>query len=120
MNPTTPPAPNHAPWQPPQPPRSGRTALTVLAAVLWMMTMTAVAWFALVVALNLLTASETGDPAGAMALQFVTIVVGGAAVLLAVAFAPGVRRLSPEARLVLLGCLAWSVPAVLLVSGYFG
>ncbi|MEW1795427.1 hypothetical protein [Streptomyces niveus] len=44
------------------------------------------------------------------------IVAGSAAALTALAFAPGIRKLTTESRLLLAGALAFPVPAILAIT----
>ncbi|MFE2329274.1 hypothetical protein ACFXD5_36140 [Streptomyces sp. NPDC059385] len=91
-------------------------ALVVAAAVLWAVTGSAVGFILLVVAaLSLLGAATGGDMAELM-LWPVCIVGGAGAVFTLLYFAPGIRRLSREARFTLLGALA--CPAPLALVGY--
>ncbi len=55
-------------------------------------------------------------PVGGLLLRYVLIVAGSAAALTALAFAPGIRKLTTESRLLLAGALAFPVPAILAIT----
>ncbi|GAA0617209.1 hypothetical protein [Streptomyces crystallinus] len=113
MNPTTY-ATLYGPYQPPRPrPRHGRQVLVVvLAAVLWAITFVSVAELAFLVGMVALWGAAEGQPVGEFVMTFVGIVGVATTLLVALAFAPGVRRLAPAMRLLLLGALACPVPTV--------
>lgn len=93
MNPTTY-ATLYGPYQPPGPrPHRGQAVVAVLAAVLWAVTFASLALLTFVVGMAALWGAAEGAPVGDFVLSFCGIVVGAAAVLGALAFAPGVRRL---------------------------
>ncbi|OAR26645.1 hypothetical protein A8W25_31605 [Streptomyces sp. ERV7] len=112
MNPTTY-AALYGPYQPPRRrPHRGQAVVTVLAGMLWAVTFASLALLTFVVGMAALWGAADGTPVGDLVLTFFGIIIGAAAVLAALAFAPGVRRLAPASRLLLLGALACPVPTV--------
>ncbi|WP_331749535.1 MULTISPECIES: hypothetical protein [unclassified Streptomyces] len=90
-------------YGPPQPaPRPGRTGVVVPAWVLWTLSVASLAWLTFLVALTALWGAVEGAAAGGFVLLFVLIVTGAAVALIALAFAPGVRRLHRAGRLLAL------------------
>ncbi|MFI8238885.1 hypothetical protein ACIF83_16695 [Streptomyces sp. NPDC085866] len=103
----------YGPAQPAQPQRRGETVVGLLAALLWMLTLASVGWLTFLVGMVALWGLADGASwaeTRAFALPYALTVAGAAAALLALAFAPGVRRLTPLTRLLLLGALAFPVP----------
>ncbi|GHI07059.1 hypothetical protein AQI88_21675 [Streptomyces cellostaticus] len=103
-------------YGPPQPaPRQSRGEVTVglLAVLLWTLTLASLGWltflFGMVALWGLADGMSWAEIRGSL-LPYVLTVVGAAAVLVALAFAPGIRRLKPLTRLLLLGLLACPVP----------
>ncbi|MFJ9868378.1 hypothetical protein [Streptomyces sp. NPDC101165] len=96
--------------------RRGETAVGLLAVLLWILTLASVGWLTFLVGMVALWSLADGASwaqTRAIALPYVLTVVGAAAALFALAFAPGVRRLAPLTRLLLLGALAFPVPTAL-------
>ncbi|MEU9158788.1 hypothetical protein AB0D29_00670 [Streptomyces sp. NPDC048424] len=114
MNPSTY-AALYGPWQPAKPTPKERPAVAVLAALLWTVTGLSLAWLASIFSIALLWGAAAGQPVGGLLLRFVLVPVGAAAVLAALAFAPGIRRMAASSRLLLLGALACPAPTVLAV-----
>jgi hypothetical protein len=110
----------YGPWQPSRP-RAGRgtTVTAVLAGVLWTLTMASLAWLTLLLGIVAVWMMAAGESVVAFILPFALIYVVYAAVLTACAYAPGVRRLAPAARLLLLGALAAPVPTTLAAWTWF-
>ena len=111
MNPET-----HAKlYGPPQPtPRSrGEVTVGVLAALLWTLTLASLGWltflFGMVALWSLADGMSWAEVRDSL-LPYALTVVGAAAFLAALAFAPGIRRLNPLTRLLLTGTLACPVP----------
>ncbi|MFB7213036.1 hypothetical protein [Streptomyces sp. NPDC056255] len=97
-------------YGPPRPaPRPGRTGVVVLASTLWVLNAASLAWLTFLVAMIALWGAADGMAVGGFLLQFVLIVTGGVAALTALAFAPGVRRMTWAGRLLLTGALACPV-----------
>ncbi|MFK8909719.1 hypothetical protein [Streptomyces sp. YS-3] len=112
MNPTTY-ATLYGPYRPPRPrPRPGQAVVIGLAAAVWGMTLASLALLTLVVGMAALWGAADGAPVRDFVLTYFGTVLGAAAALGALAFAPGVRRLAPASRLLLLGALACPVPAL--------
>jgi hypothetical protein len=108
----------YGPWRPA--PRSDRrdTAVGLLAGLLWTATLCSLGWLTFLVgmcALWSLADGATWADVRGFVLPYALTVVGAAAVLTALAFVPGVRRLAPLTRLLLLGVLACPVPTGLMV-----
>ena len=96
----------------------GETAVGLLAGLLWMLTLASLGWLTFLVGMVTLWGLADGmswAEARDFVLPYVLTVAGAAAVLVALAFAPGIRRLTPLTRLLLLGALACPVPAGLAV-----
>ncbi|MFF3864111.1 hypothetical protein [Streptomyces sp. NPDC002209] len=89
-------------------------ALVVAAAVLWAVTGSAVGLILFVVAALSLLGAATGGDMTELMLWPVCIVGGAGTVLTLLYFAPGIRRLSREARFTLLGALACPAPLALI------
>ncbi|MFC8827400.1 hypothetical protein ACFT9I_18890 [Streptomyces sp. NPDC057137] len=106
----------YGPWQPSPAPHRRRTAVAVMAGVLWALTLVSLAWLAFLVSMTTVWGLAAGVSAGGLFLRYVLIVAGSAAALIALAFAPGVRRLTAESRLLLAGVLAFPVPAILAIT----
>lgn len=103
----------YGPWRPKPSPRPGRTVVGVLAGALWCVTLLSCAVLAFDGAIAALWGTST---AGDLLLRYALITVGTVAVLAALAFAPGVRRLPTEGRLLLMGAVAFPVPAFLAIG----
>jgi hypothetical protein len=106
----------------PPAPRRTRTGVAVLAAVLWGLAWASCAWLAYLVGVVAVSAGADGAwaSAGSFLLWCALIAAGAVGALTALALAPGVRRLAPESRLLLLGALACPAPAVLAVCTWAG
>ncbi|ANP55591.1 hypothetical protein J2Z21_006440 [Streptomyces griseochromogenes] len=100
----------------------GETAVGLLAAVLWLLTLASLGWLTFLVGMVTLWGLADGmswGEARSLVLPYALTVVGGAAALLAVAFAPRVRRLAPLTRLLLTGALAFPAPTGLALWTWF-
>ncbi|MEU1402148.1 hypothetical protein ABZ471_07230 [Streptomyces sp. NPDC005728] len=96
----------------------GETVLGLLAAVFWILTLASLGWLTFLVGMTALWGLADGmswAQVRDLVLPYALTVVGAAAVLTALAFAPGIRRLHPLARLLLTGALACPVPTGLAV-----
>ncbi|MFD9521203.1 hypothetical protein [Streptomyces sp. NPDC059979] len=109
----------YGPWQPTRPVAKERPVVTVLAALLWTATFLSLAWLASLFGIAVVWMAAAGGPVGGLVLRVALVVVGAAAGLTALAFAPGVRRLAPASRLLLLGALACPVPTALAIWSWF-
>ena len=107
----------YSPWKPAPPPR--RTGVRLLAGLLWGITMMSMVWLAVLVGLAALGGAAAGAPMGASLPDCLLGVAGAAAVLGAMAFAPGVRRMELPHRMLLLGVIACPGPVVLVVWTWF-
>ncbi|MFH9978486.1 hypothetical protein ACH4ND_04355 [Streptomyces sp. NPDC017179] len=101
-------------------PRRARAGVAALAAVLWGVTLVSCAWLAYLVGVVVVSAVTEGASPGGFLLWCALIVAAAVGALTAIAFAPGVRRLAPESRLLLLGALACPAPALLAVLTWTG
>ncbi|MFI6037562.1 hypothetical protein ACIBBD_25985 [Streptomyces sp. NPDC051315] len=103
-------------WQPTgRPGGRGRAAAAVAAGVLWALTLVSLAWLTVLVGMVAVWGLAEGVPVGGFVLRYALVVVGAMAVLIALAHAPGVRRLSPAVRLLVLAVPAFPVPTALAV-----
>jgi hypothetical protein len=105
----------YGPWQPTPAPHRTRTGPAVLAGVVWAVTLLSLSWLASLVGITAVWGLAAGVPVGDFLLRCVLIVVGAAAALTALAFAPGIRRLTMDIRLLITGVLACPVPTVLAI-----
>ncbi|MFE9297714.1 hypothetical protein [Streptomyces niveus] len=103
----------YGPWQPAH---RRQTALAVLAGVLWSLTLMSLAWLALLVSMTTVWGVAAGMSVGGLLLRYVPIVAGSAAAVTALAFAPGIRQLTTESRLLLAGALVFPVPTILAMT----
>jgi hypothetical protein len=128
VNPQTPQIP-YGPRQIPYGPRQtaprsarGEIAVGLPAALLWMVTLCALSLLTILVGMWAFWLKADGAPwadVRAFVLPYALPVAGAAVVLAALALAPGVRRLTPLTRLLLLGVLACPVPTGLLAWTWF-
>ncbi|MFJ1748989.1 hypothetical protein ACIOJD_22485 [Streptomyces sp. NPDC088116] len=88
----------------------------MLAGVLWALTVLSLTWLAGLVTITAVWSLAAGVPVADVVLRYVLPAVGAAAALTALAFAPGVRRLTMEIRLLLIAVLACPVPTVLAIT----
>ncbi|GKQ40007.1 hypothetical protein [Streptomyces sp. A012304] len=88
-------------------------ATTLLAGALWTVTMTSLAWLTFLIGMVAVWLAAEGEPVGGFLLRYGLIYAAFAAVLSALASAPGIRRLDVSARLLLLGVLAAPAPTAL-------
>lgn len=100
----------YGPHRPTHSPNRAETAITVAAGGLWALTLGSLAWLTFLVGIGAVWAAAAGEPVGDFLWPFVLTVAGAAVALTALAFVPGIRRLTPAARLLLLGALAFPVP----------
>ncbi|MEV7616741.1 hypothetical protein [Streptomyces sp. NPDC089799] len=115
MNPQPHPAP-YAPWQPAaRPARRERPAVAVLASLLWLTTFAALTWLAVLLGIVAVWGAAAGTPLLDFLLTPALILLGSAAALTALAFAPGIRRLAVSTRMLLLGALACPAPTALAI-----
>lgn len=114
MNPSTY-AALYGPWQPAKPVPRERPAVVVLAVLLWTVTFLSLLWPAALFAMALVWGAAAGVPVGGVFLRLALIPLGAAAVLVALAFAPGIRRLALSTRLLLLGALACPASTALAI-----
>lgn len=108
----------YGPWQPKPVSYRGQPIVAVLAGVLWAVTLVALSWLAFLLSLTTVWGMAAGLPVGGLLLRYVLIVAGSAAALTALAFAPGVRRLTAELRLLLTAVLAFPAPTVLAIGAW--
>ncbi|WP_326770332.1 hypothetical protein OG978_41825 (plasmid) [Streptomyces sp. NBC_01591] len=99
-------------------PRPRRTGVVVLAWMLWILNVASLAWLTFLVALTVLWGAAEGAAAGGFVLQFVLIVTGAVVAVIALAFAPGVRRLHWAGRLLLTGTLTCPVTTGLAIGSW--
>lgn len=99
-------------------PRPGRRGVAALAGVLWVLNAVSLAWLAVLVALVALWGAAAGEAVGGVVLRFVLLAAGVPAALVALAFAPGIRRLSQATRLLLTGVLACPVTTGLAIASW--
>ncbi|MFJ9819903.1 hypothetical protein ACIRU3_32485 [Streptomyces sp. NPDC101151] len=108
----------YGPGRPAQRNTRGETAVGLAAAVLWILTLASLGWLTFLVGMVAVWGLADGmswAEVRAFVLPYALTVAGAAAALTALAFAPGVRRLTPLTRLLLTGALAFPVPAGLAV-----
>ncbi|MCT6779044.1 hypothetical protein LXH09_20630 [Streptomyces sp. CS7] len=99
------------------PPR--RPGVVLLSAVLWLLTSLSVSWLCFLVGMTALWSAASGEPVGGFLLCCSAVLCGGAGMFVAVCRAPAVRRMSGDARSLLLGALACPVPLVLAAAASF-
>lgn len=102
----------YGPYRPTHNPARAGTVIAVAAGGLWALTLGSLAWLTFLVGIGAVWAAAAGEPVGEFLWPFVLAVTGAAVALIALAFAPGIRRLTPATRLLLLGALACPVPTV--------
>ncbi|MEU3705023.1 hypothetical protein AB0E82_22355 [Streptomyces anulatus] len=100
-------------------PPSRRTPVMLLAAALWVLTLSSLAFLGFVVGMTALWSAAEGVPVGGLLLRCFAGLFGGAAVLVAVRLAPGVKRMSADTRSLLLAVLACPIPLVLAMTMWF-
>ncbi|MFD9633421.1 hypothetical protein [Streptomyces violascens] len=83
-----------------------------------MTTAVSLAWLTYLVGLIALWGMADGAEVGGFVQRFVLTVTGGLAALAALAFAPGVRRLTVPGRLFLTGLLACPVPTGFAIAAW--
>ncbi|MET9964601.1 hypothetical protein ABZZ80_01390 [Streptomyces sp. NPDC006356] len=106
----------YGPYRPTRIPDRAETVVAVAAGALWALTLGSLAWLTILVGIVALWATAAGEPVGEFLWPFVLTVAGAAVALIALAFAPGIRRLTPATRLLLLGALACPVPTVFAIQ----
>lgn len=109
----------YGPWQPAKPAREERPLVAALAGLLWAATCTSLLFLAGLFTMAVVWGAAAGAPVGGLVLRVALIPVGAGALLTALAFAPGIRRLAVSTRLLLLGALACPVPTGLAVWAWF-
>lgn len=105
----------YSPYRPTHQPSRGETVVALLAGGLWALTLASLAWLTFLVGMVAVWGAAAGQPIGDLLRTFFLTVATAAATLIALAFAPGIRRLAPATRLLLLGALACPVPTCLAV-----
>ncbi|WP_327353689.1 hypothetical protein [Streptomyces sp. NBC_01304] len=112
---TAPPFPGWgAGWQAPRPAAGRREgALLGVGIALWGVTYVSLGLLTCAWGVVLIFWAAAGEPVGPYVLHTVGAALGAAVLLAALAFAPGIRKLSAAARLALLGALACPGPLVL-------
>ncbi|MDG4863352.1 hypothetical protein P8605_34955 [Streptomyces sp. T-3] len=98
---------------PPAPETRQDNALLTVGIALWSLTYLSLGLLACFWGIALIFWAAAGGPVGSYVLHALGAVLGAAALLAGLAFAPGIRRLSAAARLALLGALACPVPVAL-------
>ncbi|MFI5689658.1 hypothetical protein [Streptomyces sp. NPDC051636] len=78
------------------------------------------AWLTFLVGMVALWGAAEGAAVGGLLAEYAAGLASGAALLAALAFAPGVRRMTPTGRRLLLTVLACPVPLVLAVVTWLG
>ncbi|MFB8351133.1 hypothetical protein [Streptomyces niveus] len=91
----------------------------MLAGVVWAITLLSLTWLAFLFGMATLWGLAAGVPLGGILLRYALIVATAGASLTALAFAPGVRQLAAESRLLLLGVIACPLPTVLAITTWF-
>ncbi|MEU2711906.1 hypothetical protein [Streptomyces sp. NPDC007205] len=92
----------------------------MLTALLGVATVLSMAWLTFLVGMVALWGAAEGAAVGGFLAQYAAGVAGGAALLAALAFVPGVRRMTPAGRRLLLTAVACPVPLVLAVVTWLG
>ncbi len=105
----------YGPWQPTPQPRPARPVVAALAAVVWVVTLASLGWLTFFVGMVAVWGSAAGVPVGGFLSRYALTVIGAAAALTALTFAPGVRRLAVETRLLIAGSLACPAPTALAI-----
>lgn len=105
----------YGPHRPTHRPSRGDTVVAVAAGGLWALTLGSLAWLTLLVGVVAVWAAAAGEPVGDFLWPFFLTVAGAAVALSALAFVPGIRRLTSAIRLLLLGALACPVPTGLAI-----
>ncbi|MFJ8015574.1 hypothetical protein [Streptomyces sp. NPDC096339] len=96
----------------PAPARTNKS-LAVAAAVLWGITCSALSLIAFFVLMIAVWSASSGADVTELLLWPVIVLAGAGGLLTLLYFAPGIRRLSREARFTLLGALACPAPIAL-------
>ncbi|MFJ6611967.1 hypothetical protein ACIQPT_17025 [Streptomyces sp. NPDC091289] len=84
-----------------------------------MLTGVSLSWLGFLVGMTTLWSLAEGAPVGGFLVPCSAGLFGGVAALVAVSRAPGVRRMSADARSLLLAALACPVPLVLAIAAWF-
>ena len=100
----------YGPYRPTYSPNRAETVTTAAAGMLWALTLGSLAWLTFLVGIVALWAAAAGEPVGDFLWPYALTAGGAAAALTGLAFAPGIRRLTPATRLLVLGALAFPVP----------
>ncbi|WP_243769447.1 hypothetical protein [Streptomyces cyanogenus] len=109
----------YGPWKP-APSATARPWVTLLTALLGAVTVLSLAWLTFLVGVLALWGAAEGMAAGGLLAEYAAGVAGGAALLVALAFVPVVRRMTPAGRRLLLTAVACPVPLVLAVVTWSG
>ncbi|MGW2426666.1 hypothetical protein ACWC0C_47290 [Streptomyces sp. NPDC001709] len=104
----------YGPWKP-TPSATARPGVTLLTALLGAATVLSMAWLTFLVGMVALWGAAEGAAVGGLLAEYAAGVAGGAALLAVLAFVPGVRRMTPAGRRLLLTAVACPVPLVLAV-----
>ncbi|WP_225826377.1 hypothetical protein [Streptomyces naphthomycinicus] len=78
------------------------------------------AWLTFLVGVLALWGAAEGTAVGGLLAGYAAGVTGGGALLVALAFVPAVRRMTPAGRRLLLAAVACPVPLVLAVATWLG
>ncbi|MGW3208993.1 hypothetical protein [Streptomyces sp. NPDC001135] len=92
----------------------------MLTALLGAATALSMAWLTFLVGMVALWGAAEGAAVGGLLAEYAAGVAGGAALLAALASVPGVRRITPAGRRLLLTAVACPVPLVLAVVTWWG
>ncbi|MEV5582496.1 hypothetical protein AB0L39_28535 [Streptomyces parvus] len=96
-----------------------RPGVMGLSAVLWLLTSLSVSWLCSLAGMAALWGAAAGEPVGGFLLCCFAVLVVGGGMFVAVCRVPAVRRMSGDARSLLLGALACPVPLVLATATWF-
>ncbi|MCX4539337.1 hypothetical protein [Streptomyces sp. NBC_01565] len=109
----------YGPWRPTPPSPKDRPVVAVLAGLLWAATVMSLVWLGGLFSIALVWGAAAGAPAVGLLVRVALIALGAAALLTALAFAPGIRRMSAASRMLLLGALACPAPTALAIWTWF-
>ncbi|MFC8537435.1 hypothetical protein ACFUJY_26460 [Streptomyces sp. NPDC057249] len=103
-------------WWGPAPSTAARPGVAVATALLGIATAASVVWLTFLVWMISVWGAASGEPAGGILATYAACLAGGAALLVALAFVPPVRRMAPPRRALLLCAVACPVPLTLAVA----
>ncbi|OLO35624.1 hypothetical protein PZ61_0221880 [Streptomyces sp. MNU77] len=98
---------------------SRRSPVRLLTAALWVLTWSSLVFLGYMLGITALWSAAEGVQVGGLLLRCSADLFGGAAVLVAVRLAPGVKRMSADTRNLLLAVLACPIPLVLAMTMWF-